>query len=113
MNENIRTAVDLMTRDVQSAGRGLPRTNGSFAAIYYTNGANSAPDQIMIVNGDPYAPDVDMNSIDAVNSQFLCVPPSEVKVTGSGTGTTMTYVANGVTKNIYQSYANDPRRSVV
>jgi len=113
MNENIRTAIDLMTRDVQSAGMGLPRANGSFAAIYYTNGAGYAADQIMIVNGDPYAPDVDMNSIDAANSQFLCVPPAEVNVTGSGSSTTMTYVANGVTKNIYQSYANDPRLYVV
>ena len=109
MNENMRTAVDLMTRDVQSAGMGLPRSNGSFAAIYHVNGANGAPDSIMIVNGDPYAPDVDINSYDSVNHQFLCVPPSDVKVTGSGTTTAMTYLANGVTKNIYQSYANDAR----
>jgi hypothetical protein len=109
MNENIRTAVDLMTRDVQSAGMGLPRTNGSFAAIYYINGASGAPDSMLIVNGDPYAPDALVNSYDPANTQFLCVPPAEIKVTGSGASTVMTYVANGVTKNIYQSYANNPK----
>lgn len=109
MNENIRTAVDLMTRDVQSSGMGLPRTNGSFAAIYYVNGANGASDSIMIVNGDPYAPDAPVSSYDSGNTRFLCGPPAEVKVTGTGASTTMTYLANGVTKNIYQSYANDPR----
>lgn len=109
MNENIRTAVDLMTRDIQSAGMGLPRTNGNFASIYYVDGASGAADSIMIVNGDPYAPDVDINSYDSANNQFSCVPPSDVTVTGSGGGTAMTYLANGVTKNIYQSYANDAR----
>lgn len=109
MNENIRTAVDLMTRDVQSAGMGLPRTNGAFASIYYINGAGTAPDSILIVNGDPYAPDCLVNAYDAANTWFLCTPPAEVTVTGSGTSTAMTYGANGVTKNIYQSYANDSR----
>lgn len=109
MNENIRTAVDLMTRDVQSAGMGLPRTNGNFAAIYYISGASGASDSIMIVNGDPYAPDVDIKSYDSANNQFLCAQPSDVTVTGSGGSTAMTYLANGVTKNIYQSYANDAR----
>lgn len=109
MNENVRTVVDLITRDVQSAGMGLPRANGSFAAIYYVNGASGVSDQIMIVNGDPYAPDVVITSNDSANNQFLCVAPSEVTVTGSGGSTAMTYKANGVTKNIYQSYANDPR----
>jgi Tfp pilus assembly protein PilW len=109
MNENIRTAVDMMTSDVQSAGMGLPRANGSFSAIYYTNGANGAPDKIMIVNGDPYAPDVDITTHDSVNHKFLCVRPSDVNVTGTGGTTAMTYLANGVTRNIYQSYANDAR----
>lgn len=112
MNENIRTGIDLMTRDVQSAGMGLPRTNGNFAAIYYVNGANGASDSIMIVNGDPFAPDVDITSYDSANNQFLCVPPAEVTVTGSGSSTTMTYQANGVTTNIYQSYANNARQYV-
>lgn len=109
MNENIRTAVDLITRDVQSSGMGLPRTNGSFAAIYYINGTNGASDSIMIINGDPYAPDALVGSYNSASTQFLCTPPADVKVTGTGGSTVMTYLANGVTKNIYQSYANDPR----
>jgi Tfp pilus assembly protein PilW len=112
MNENIRTTVDLMTRDVQSAGMGLPCINGSFAAIYYINGASNAADSIMIVNGDAYAPDADVNSIDTTTSppRLLCKPPSEVKVNGS----TMTYVgANNQTKNIYQSYTSDARQYIV
>src|ERR1044072_1484841 len=53
MNQNMRTAVDLLTRDAQSAGMGLPSRNpGSFAAIFFTDGANGAPDKIMIANGD-------------------------------------------------------------
>lgn len=112
MNENIRTAIDLVTRDVQSAGMGLPRANGNFASIYYINGASGASDSIMIVNGDPYAPDVDINAYDAGTSKFSCVRPSEITVTGAGGTTAMTYLANGVTRNIYQSYANDPRQYV-
>ena len=61
MNQNIRSVVDLLTRDVQSAGMGLPRVNGSFAAIYYQNGTSGAPDQILIVNGNPYSPSADDN----------------------------------------------------
>ena len=110
MNENMRTAVDLMTRDVQSAGMGLPRVNGSFAAIYYINGASGAPDSMMIVNGDPYAPDADVNSVDTVLNKAYCVPPAEVKLTGS----TFTYVGKGnVTTNIYQSYTNAARQYIV
>ncbi|HKQ07247.1 MAG TPA: hypothetical protein VJ464_19130 [Blastocatellia bacterium] len=110
MNENMRTAVDLMTRDVQSAGMGLPRVNGSFAAIYYINGASSGPDSMMIINGDPYAPDADVNSVDIILNKAYCVLPSEVKVNGSA----LTYVGKGnATTNIYQSYANAARQYIV
>lgn len=110
MNENIRTAADLITRDVQSAGMGLPRVNGSFAAIYYINGTSGAPDSIMLVNGDPFAPDADVNSFDATTGKLYCNLPSEVKV-NSGT---MTYLGQGgAVTNIYQSYANDARRYIV
>ena len=110
MNENMRTAVDLMTRDVQSAGMGLPRVNGSFAAIYYINGAGGASDSMMIINGDPYAPDADVNSVDTTLNKLYCVQPSETKLSGGN----VTYVGQGnVTKNIYQSYANDPRFYIV
>jgi Tfp pilus assembly protein PilW len=110
MNENIRTAVDLMTRDVQSAGMGLPRMNGCFAAIYYVNGASSAPDSILMINGDPFAPDADANSYDSTTGKLYCTQPPEVKLNGS----TFTYVGqNGAVTNIYQSYANAARQYIV
>jgi Tfp pilus assembly protein PilW len=110
MNENARTAVDLLTRDVQSAGMGLPRVNGSFAAIFYTDGASGTPDSILMVNGDPYGPDADVNSRAAGSAEFFCVPPSDVKVTGNGSNVQMTYVgANNQVKPIYKSYDTDPR----
>jgi Tfp pilus assembly protein PilW len=110
MSENVRTAVDLMTRDVQSAGMGLPRVNGSFAAIYYINGANNAPDSILMINGDPFAPDADVNSYDSTTGKLYCATPPEVKLSGS----TFTYVGqNGAITNIYQSNANAARRYIV
>jgi Tfp pilus assembly protein PilW len=110
MNENVRTAVDLMTRDVQSAGMGLPRINGSFASIYYINGANSTPDSILMINGDPFVPDADVNSYDSATGKLYCTQPSEVKLSGS----TFTYVGqSGAATNIYQSYANDARQYIV
>ena len=88
MNQNMRTAVDLLTRDAQSAGMGLPSRNpGSFAAIFFTDGANGAPDKIMIANGDPYAPTADVTSQTSSPAEFLCSVPPDVTVTGSGTTT--------------------------
>jgi hypothetical protein len=109
MNGNMRMAVDLLTRDVQSAGMGLPRVNGSFSAILYKDGASGAADSILIVNGDPYAPDADVTAYNSGSTQFLSVKPVEVVVTGSGSSTAMTYKQGSTTKNIYQSYANDPK----
>lgn len=110
MNGNMRLAVDMITRDVQSAGMGLPRVNGSFAAILYKNGASSAADSILLVNGDPYAPDADVTTYTSGSTQFLGVRPVEVKTTGSGSSLAMTYVgANNQSKDIYKSYTNDPK----
>jgi Tfp pilus assembly protein PilW len=111
MNENMRTAVDLLTRDIQSAGMGLPsRNSGSFAAIFYTNGANGLPDTMLMINGDPYAPTTDVTDRVAGSSQFSCLPPPDVTVTGSGTSQQMTYLGAGsVSKPIYRSFANDAR----
>lgn len=104
MNQNIRTAVDLLTRDVQAAGMGLPNFNkyGTFAALYYVNGASGAPDKILIINGDPYAPAADVESRDQANSLFVCKQPPDVTVSGSA----MTYLgANAVAKAIYKNYS--------
>src|ERR1044072_3522016 len=91
MNQNVRSVVDLLTRDIQSAGVGLPRVNGSFAAIYYQNGTSGAPDQILIVNGNPYSPSADVESGSVSPSEFTCLKPPEIAVTTSGSGQTMTY----------------------
>ncbi|HKP88052.1 MAG TPA: hypothetical protein VJZ26_18250 [Blastocatellia bacterium] len=115
MNQNIRTAVDLLTRDVQSAGMGLPsRSPGCFAAIYYTDGASNAPDKIMMANGDPFAPTADVKSQDAANNKFLCIVPSDITVTGSGTSQQMTYLnAAGSATAIFRSYSTVARSYIV
>ncbi|HVG22099.1 MAG TPA: hypothetical protein VNI02_23895 [Blastocatellia bacterium] len=111
MNENMRTAVDMLTRDIQSAGMGLPsRSSGSFAAIFYTNGASGAPDTMLIINGDPYAPTTDVTDRVAGSAEFSCVPPPDVTVTGNGSNLQMTYLgAGGQSKPIYRSNTTDPR----
>src|SRR5262245_18950226 len=83
MNENIRSAIDLLTRDIQAAGMGLPRTNGSYAAFFYKDGAGNAPDQMMIVNGDPYAPTADVDARIASSSQLMLLIPPEVTLVGN------------------------------
>lgn len=106
MNENMRTAVDLLTRDVQSAGMGLPRTPGSFAAIFYVNGASDAPDSILMVNGDPFAPVVDVGEASNGDATLDCIPPPELPA-GAGTGT---YTDNkGAVHLLYKAYFADPK----
>ncbi len=109
MNQNVRTAADLLTQDIQSAGMGLPRGRGTFAAIFYTNGANSAPDKILIMNGDPFAPTADVTDRAAGSAEFFCIPPPDVTVSGNGANQTMTYLdKNGQPKPIYQDYDTQP-----
>jgi Tfp pilus assembly protein PilW len=48
--QNFRAALDLLTRDIQAAGAGLPNFMGPIAGA---NGASGAPDEIMLVYGDP------------------------------------------------------------
>jgi hypothetical protein len=91
MNQNVRSVVDLLTRDIQSAGVGLPRVNGSFAAIYYQNGTSGAPDQILIVNGNPYSPSADVESGSISPPEFTCMKPPEISLITSGSGQSLTY----------------------
>jgi len=51
---------------------GLPRVSGSFSSIFYINGSNG-PDSIMMINGDPYAPDADVTSYDSTLLKLYCV----------------------------------------
>ncbi|MEW6208063.1 MAG: hypothetical protein AB1631_06835 [Acidobacteriota bacterium] len=112
MNQNIRTAVDLLTRDIQSAGMGMPRVNGSFPAVYYKDGANGAPDEILILNGDPFAPFTEISSQtqSAGSAVFQCEIPAGLQITGSGDNQQMSYAdKEGNLRPIYQSFAVSPR----
>lgn len=106
LNQNMRTAVDYVTRDIQSAGMGLPRPNSSFAGLFYVDGASGAPDQLLMVNGDPYAPNSYIDTQAGATSTFSFVPPSELAITGTGASATFTYVDQhaGQTKNFYQVF---------
>lgn len=106
MNENMRTAVDILTRDLQSAGMGLPRTPGSFAAVFYINGANNLPDSLMIMNGDPYAPVADVKETGNGNADLYCIPPPELPA-NVGYGTYLD--KDGVSHWLYKSFANDAK----
>lgn len=111
MNQSVQTVIDYMTRDIQSAGMGMARPNSSFAGVFYINGASNAPDQVLIVNADPYAPTADLISQTGASNTFYVTPPVDLTVTGSGSGQTMTYkdLHDGQTKNFYQAYSTAPR----
>lgn len=121
LNQNMRTVVDLLTRDVQSAGVGLPSRfsgtfsgSGTFAALYSVNGASNAADKILIVNGDPYAPTASVTSQTASPAKFICGVPSDVKVTGSGASTAITYNnAAGTAVPFYKNFATVARSYIV
>jgi Tfp pilus assembly protein PilW len=119
MNQNLRTAVDLLTRDIQSAGAGFPRgtsvsARGNFAAIFYTNGANGAPDSILIINGDPFAPSADVDSRAAGSAEFFLNRPADVYVNGNGANAVFTYGGpDGTTYPIYRDFTTDPRQYIV
>jgi hypothetical protein len=110
MNQNVRTAVDLLTRDIQCAGMGLPVGAGNFAALYYKNGANSAPDSIMMLNGDPSAPSATIDPNLTTSTEIAVSPPSDVVRTGSGSSTRFTYTSyDKQTKPLYEAYSSDSR----
>jgi hypothetical protein len=112
MNQNLRTSVDLLTRDIQAAGMGLQRPNGCFAAVYYVDGASGAPDSMMILNGDSYAPSVDVDS--QTSGSFTCTMTGDITVTGSGSSSTFTYLGAGnSTLNLFQGFSTAPKYYVV
>ena len=118
MNQSVRTAIDMLTRDIQAAGVGLPVANGNLAAIFCRNGASGAPDSLLMLNGDPFAPVAGVDTRDAGAAEFLLDPPSDVTQTASGGSTLFSYKyvdADGTaqTLGIYKTFATDPRRYVV
>ncbi|MGA9770821.1 MAG: hypothetical protein WBV94_17405 [Blastocatellia bacterium] len=122
LNQNMRTIVDLLTRDIQSAGMGLPSRvsgtfsgSGTFAAIYPLNGTSSAADKILIINGDPYAPTASVSSQQTTSPvKFICSVPNDVTVTGSGGSTVITYKnAAGTSVPFYKNFATVARSYIV
>jgi type II secretory pathway pseudopilin PulG len=103
LNQNIRSVVDLLTQDIQSAGMGLPRSKGSFASIFYTNGTSTTADKLMIVNGNPWAPTAGISLYDDSNPadrKLFCTAPVGVTADGSGL---LSYMEKGVAKPIYRA----------
>ncbi|HEX8089405.1 MAG TPA: hypothetical protein VF762_11160 [Blastocatellia bacterium] len=88
MNQTVRTAFDLLTRDIQSAATGLPVASnsgsGCLAGIFYVDGASGGPDAVMIVNGDTVAPTAEISQQGSSGSQFFVFPPPDVKTTDGG-----------------------------
>ncbi|MCI0487884.1 MAG: hypothetical protein L0229_14930 [Blastocatellia bacterium] len=117
MNQNMRTAMDMITRDIQSAGMGLPRGVSNFAAIYYKDGTATdpnAPDEIMMLNGDPFAPVADVTEQAAGSSEFFLEPPADVTITGEGANQIFTYKdREGNPQQVYRSYENDSKIYIV
>lgn len=113
MNQNVRTAVDLLTRDIQSAGTGLVvpsgiGSGGCLAAIFYKDGGTGNPDSLMIVNGDAVAPTAQVKKQVSASSQFLLLPPPDVKSTdGGATFSYSDFQNNNQAKSIYQSATAD------
>lgn len=105
MNQNIRSVVDLLTQDIQSAGMGLPRSRGSFASIFYTDGANSTTaDKLMIVNGNPFAPTAEISGFDDADIDdrlLVCQIPPGIIPDADGL---LTYLdKDGVAQPIYRA----------
>jgi hypothetical protein len=95
---------------------GLPITYGNFASIFYKNGANSAPDSILLLNGDPFAPVADLDDRAAGSAEFFINIPNDITITGNGSNQTMTYLdRHGNTVPVYVDYSADPlkRRYIV
>jgi len=114
MNQNVRTAVDLLTRDIQSAGTGLVvpsgiGSGGCMAAIFYKDGGTGNPDSLMIVNGDMIAPTAQIKRQVSASSQFLLLPPPDVKSTdGGATFTYSDFQNSNQAKSMYLSATADP-----
>lgn len=117
MHQNVRTTMDMLTRDIQSAGMGLPRGVSNFAAIFYKDGTPTdpnAPDEMMMLNGDVFAPVADVTSRAAGSAEFFLEPPPDITITGNGSNQTITYKdKDGNPQPIYRDYTNDPKIYIV
>src|SRR5262249_868340 len=71
MNENVRAAVDLLTREIQAAGTGL---RGMSAPILGIDGDGEHGDRVAILLGDPDAPVAQVRS--AGSFQAVLISPT-------------------------------------
>jgi hypothetical protein len=82
MNENVRAAVDLLTREVQAAGTGM---RGMSAPILGVDGRSEGDlgDRLAILMGDPYAPVAHVRSTNGSTVASLIPPPGAISDAGS------------------------------
>jgi hypothetical protein len=82
MNENVRAAVDLLTREVQAAGTGL---RGMSAPILGIDGTHDGDigDRLAIVMGDPYAPLAHVRSTNGTSVATLIPPAGAISDSGA------------------------------
>jgi hypothetical protein len=76
MNENVRAAVDLLTREIQAAGTGM---RGMTAPILGVDGEGERGDRVALIIGDPAAPiaQVKANAPESRGAgQFVLIPPA-------------------------------------
>lgn len=74
MQQNVRTALDLMSRDVQAAGAGMPQFLGSIAGVDGGSDAsgNPLPDELLILYGDPAFTALTVNGpVSSATSSFV------------------------------------------
>lgn len=90
---------------------GLPRPNSSFAGLFYNDGVSAAPDQLLMVNGDPYAPNAFIDDPGGASPTFTFPLPSEVTVTGTGSNARFTYFDQHAkqTRDLYEAFSTTNR----
>jgi len=81
LHQNFRAAMDLMTRDIQAAGAGLPQFLGPIAGI----DGGTGPDEILILYGDPSFTQVSVSNAPIANRS------STIQVANPATGTAPTF----------------------
>jgi prepilin-type N-terminal cleavage/methylation domain-containing protein len=80
MNENVRAAVDLLTREVQAAGTGL---RGMSAPILGVDSHGEVGDRLAILQGDPYAPVAHVRSTNGSTVATIISPPGAISDSGT------------------------------
>jgi len=99
MNENVRAAVDLLTREIQASGTGL---RGMTAPILGVAGEDGSGDRIALLLGDPAAPVAHVRSAPLANGSTQVLVSTPAGVTRSGAS--LTYIDDrGKQRPLYDS----------